>query len=310
MPRPETIIRVSLKRAPFFKRVRRRLTRTWAAYTLARRKVRYRRSLGAPSTKTTAFIFGCQRSGTNMTLYTLNRSLDVDSFEESDPRAFTLSRILGKDVRDRLIAQSSARCVIFKPICDSHRVLELLAEHPGSRGIWIYRYYKDVANSAMEYWGDQTRLFIEDLLEGGGDWGRSQWNREKVTDECLAELREACIDGLTPHGACALFWYMRNRTFFDQDLEHTPDVLITRYEDVVTKPEEEFGRMCEFLGVGFDPQAVSKVFKSSVGKRKFPPVGERVEALCEAMWERLNAVRDAVADGSGTKRLSACSASH
>lgn len=293
MPRPEKIIWGGPPPPPFLKRVRRRLGVEWARYRMQREKERYRRRQSTPAARQVAFIFGCQRSGTNMTLRMLNRSTDVDGIEESDPRAFRFTRILGKDVRDRVIRRSTAKCILFKPICDSHRALELLAEHPGSRALWVYRRYQDVANSAVERWHDQTRVFIEDLLEGGGDWGLAQWNREKLSAECLQEVREACVDGLTPHGACALFWYMRNRLFFEQDLKRNPTVLITGYEDAVRQPDEEFMRLAEFLDIAIDPEMTEKVFSSSVRKRAFPPVSERIGRLCDGMMERLDRARAA-----------------
>jgi len=291
MPRPERIVRGPLKKASFGRRVRRRLGRMWTEYTLSRRKVRYRRNLRGPVDKVAAFIFGCQRSGTNMMLAAFDRSLDVDKFAESDPRAFRYSRILGEEVQKKLIAKSNAKCVLFKPICDSHRAIELLALHPRSKGVWIYRHYHDVANSAVEYWDRQTKTWIEDLLDGGGDWGVSQWNREKVTEECLAEVRKACSDGLSQHDAAALFWYMRNRTFFEQGLERNRDIILTRYEEFVTDPEREFERLCKFLQLRFDPGMVRKVFTGSIRKRPCPPLGERVDRLCQGMLDRLDAVR-------------------
>jgi len=219
---------------------------------------------------------------------TLDRLMEVDKFEEHDPRAFRDCRIVGKEVRDALIERSTAKCVLFKPICDSHRALELFTEHPGSRAIWIYRDYRDVANSSVEYWGDQTKMYIEDLLDGGGDWGVSQWNREKVTDECLDEIRQACSDGLCPHGACALFWYMRNRLYFRQNLQDRSDTLLVRYEDTVQKPREEFERMCRFLGLTFDPSIVADIFATSLRRREFPKISPRIERLCDGMMDRLD----------------------
>ncbi|MFH1417948.1 MAG: sulfotransferase domain-containing protein [Planctomycetota bacterium] len=288
MARPETIRRGPRKKASFWARLRRRYDRVWTAHRLAQRKSRHRRSIGVSQQKTPAFIFGCQRSGTNMTLRVLNRLLDVDTFEEVDPRAFKHARILGRDIQDKLIAESTAKCVVFKPICDSHRALELLSGRPNAKAIWVYRRYQDVANSAVYYWGDQTRTWIEDLLEGGGDWGVSQWNRENVTDECLAEIREACSEGLSVHGACGLFWYMRNRTFFEQKLEANPHTILADYEAMVTDPQKEFARLSGFLDVAFHPSIVEKVFSSSIRKHEPPPMSERIHDLCRGMQERLD----------------------
>ncbi|HNQ24263.1 MAG TPA: hypothetical protein PKK06_14340 [Phycisphaerae bacterium] len=273
-----------------WQRVLVKLDRQWTAYLLERRKTRHRRKSGVPARKTTAFVVGCQRSGTNMALRTLGRSLDVDVLEEVDERAFDDRRIRDKAVLASLVEASTAKCVVFKPVCDSHRVAELLAEHALSKSVWMYRRYQDVANSAVERWGDKTRRWLEDLLQGGGDWGVRQWNKEKVTAECVAEVRQACAESLTDHGAAALFWYMRNRTFFEQGLDHHPDVLLVNYEAAVAQAEREFARVCAFLEVGFYPGMVERVFRSSVGKREFPAIAKPIAELCDAMKSRLDAV--------------------
>ena len=173
MPRPEVVRRERLVRPPFFIRVRRPIDQAWYEHRLARKKARFRRQRSPVKRKTVAFILGCQRSGTTMVQRTLDRLMEVDKFEEHDQRAFRDCRIVGKEVRNALIERSDAQCVLFKPICDSHLALDLFKDHPGSKAIWIYRNYRDVANSSMQYWGDQAKLFIEDLLDGGGDWGVS-----------------------------------------------------------------------------------------------------------------------------------------
>ena len=292
MAKPD-VIRKGRDHIAILERVRRKCTRVWAGHKLAKEKERYRRRHGTPDASRVAFVLGCQRSGTNMTLWTLDRSLDVDAIEESDERAFVSCRIKDKAVCDAIVKRSTARCVVFKPICDSHRALELYEEYPGSKGVWIYRDYRDVADSAVRYWGDQTLAYIRDLADGGGDWGVAQWNREKISDECLSIVKEAADDNLSPHGAAALFWYTRNRTFFEQKLEESEATLLTRYEDTVARPLPEFERICGFLDVRFHSDMVTGIFSSSLRKHPFPEVGERTTKLCDDLYGRLNAIRNA-----------------
>jgi hypothetical protein len=297
LPRPEVIKPGSTPSPPFWKRVRRRVRRAWADVRLARRKRAHRQRSGVVHPPSVAYVLGCQRSGTNMILRSLNRSMDIDVVEESDRRCFDDCRILDLSVRRVLLSRSTAKCVVFKPICDSHRATELLCDHPGSRIVWVFRNYRDVANSAVEYWGDQILAFVQDVLEGGGDWGVRHWNREKITDECLAEVQSASVDGLNAHSAACLFWYMRNRTFFEQRLSADPAVALVRYEDAVLKPEAEFRRLCEFLKVAFDHLMIRDVSAGSIRKRSTPGISKAVEDLCEAMLARLAGAR---AEHTGT----------
>ena len=295
MTKPE-VVRKGRVPTTFWKRVRTKCSRSWNKYTLARRKERFRRKEGVPTEGRVAFVFGCQRSGTNMTLRVLGQSMDVDCVEENDKRAFDKCRIVDTATCCALVDRGTARCVIFKPICDSHRALELYEQFADSKGIWIYRNYSDVANSAVEYWGDQSLSYIRALFDGGGDWGFAQWNREGVSEACLSAMREAAGGEMAVHEAAALFWYMRNRTFFEQQLDQNPRTLLTCYEDATTEPVREFERMCAFLDVRFSHHMVGGVFTKSLRKRPFGGSNERVKKLCDDMLAQLDAVRTGTAE--------------
>lgn len=51
-----------------------------------------------------------------MVLWTLDRSLEVDRFDEDRRAAFVDCRLGGKQIREDLIERSSAHRVVFKPV--------------------------------------------------------------------------------------------------------------------------------------------------------------------------------------------------
>lgn len=298
MPKP-AVIRKGPPNPPRLRRLSIRARRWWSAWTLRRRKRAWRAARTRPAEKIVAFILGCQRSGTNMLLRTLDRMMEVDRFDEDDPRAFVNNRIRPREVRDRLIAASDAACVLFKPICDSHRALDLLREHPGAKILWIYRHFADVAASAVHYWGDLSRLFMTDLLAGGGDWNEFQWNREGVTEELLAPLRAAAKAPLTDMDSACLFWYLRNQFFFTQMLQIRPDTLLIRYESLVKNPRKNFDNLCSFLNLQLDPQSVSRVHAESVGRGAPRAITPDVYMVCEGLLAELDAVAGEGPSGAG-----------
>jgi hypothetical protein len=265
-----------------------RLQREWTALSLRRRKARYRRGRPAPDTKLAAYLVGCQRSGTDMSLDLLDRCMDVDTFNEDRSAAFHRCRIRDDETIRRLIETSRARCVVFKPICDSHRVSALLSLHGPARAVWIYRDFRGVVNSTVVKWGDANRRHLYHLMAGGGDWGWSQWNREGYPPEALDEVRALVDERLTPHGAAALYWYLRNRCYFDQRLYERDDVAIMRYRRLVTEPLEEFARMCRFLDIEFSEEMASSVHARSLGKGRDVDLSPRISALCAGMLSRLD----------------------
>ncbi len=274
-------------RIPTPSRIRRFVKRKRAARALARKKRAYRVDRPAASATIAAFIVGCQRSGTTMLGRILDEMMEIDHFPEGDPRAFFDEiRIRDGAVRDRLLSRSTAVCAVFKPICESHRVLELMADHPNSRAIWIFRHWKDVVNSVVNVkrWGDQRLHVIRDLPAGTGDWG---WRHEGISDECRADVTPFVRPDLTYPEAVALFWYVRNRIYFDQQLDRRTDVLPVKYEELVTQPQTEFKRICEFLGAAFQPEAVATIHARSINKEACPVQHTGITQLCDDMYERL-----------------------
>lgn len=280
-----------LFRIPTAKQIAARFRRMGIDRRVRRQKRRYRRrDKGGTAPSLAAFVVGCQRSGTDMTLWTLDRSLDVDRYDEDSRAAFVRCRIKGKKVRDRLIARSEAKRVIFKPVCDSHRTRTLLSQHEGSRAIWVYRDFRDVAHSAVVRWGEMNKEHVLALAAGSGDWGWHQWNRELMEPRYQREVQQFCAEDLNALSAAAVFWYLVNRTFFDQGLQENPGVRLVKYEDVVSSPVEAFRGMCAFLDVAFSEDMVDDVFATSVRKKDRMLITPRVRDACEDLLQRLDRV--------------------
>ena len=72
------------------------------------------------------FIFGEQRSGTNMLINTLNHSIDTDCYFETDDKAFDNYQLRDCKTIQKIINDSYAKCVIFKAISDSQKAKFLL----------------------------------------------------------------------------------------------------------------------------------------------------------------------------------------
>jgi len=287
-------------RFPTRREIAGKVRRFCADVTLRRRKRAYRRETRGGDAPRFAIVVGCQRSGTDMVLWTLDRSLDVDRFDEDSRVAFADCRIRSPKTRGRLLQGSDAQCVIFKPVCDSHRTDELLGQHPGGRAIWVYRDYRDVAHSAVQRWGEMNLRFVRELAAGGGDWGRRQWNRELMSPARLRAVQELVADDLTPHGAAAIYWYLVNDTFFEQQLDRRGEVTIARYEDLVTAPRDEFRRLCRFLEIGYDDGMVHDIFARSARRRSGLPISPKIAEHCEALLARLDqALEEKKRDGAG-----------
>jgi hypothetical protein len=90
-----------------------------------------------------------------------------------------------------------------------------------------------------------------------------------------------------------MMWYYRNVLYFEQGLERDPRVLLVRYEALVTRPEQEFPRIFQFLNIPYSPWISRHVFASSVRRKAPPVIDQPIQTLCQGLSERFDAaVRD------------------
>lgn len=234
------------------------------------------------------FIVGAQRSGTNMLLNVLDKSLETRTYNEDHPAAFEKYRLKDRQVRDRILRKASCAWGVFKPLCDTQHLDQLLADHQDGKALWILRDYRDVANSASVKWGHAQRHIIQHIAEKDDQWTR--WYCERMSPERRSKVRTLYHADMTEHTAAALKWYLRNILFFDLQLQHrSDDVLLLRYENLVQHPAS-FQQIFDFLEIPYSPSYTRDVFEDAVGKNKAPQIESAVEALCEDLLRQFEAV--------------------
>lgn len=258
----------------------------------------------AAGPNTAAFLVGCQRSGTTMTIAVFEQSPEMWVYGEDHPAAFDNFRLRPRERVAALVRRSFVSPVLFKPICDSQLADQLLSEHPGSKVLWIYRNYRDVANSLVRKFGDHQKEIICGIHDR--DWDRLGWRGERLPQDLIELATELWRPEMLAEEAGALVWLIRNRFFFDLGLLGDERVLLVRYEDLVRTPLQGFGRMFSFLGAPFDPAIVADVHDSSVGRHAFPEIDERVRSRCDDLLRRLDQAyaMDESAIGQPDERIS------
>ena len=162
--------------------------------------------------------------------------------------------------------------------------------------IWIYRRYQDVANSAVVKWGTHQKDIMRWIH--ARDHESLWWRGERLPEDFVAWVDGLDPESLSDHEAAVMFWYVRNRFYFDLGLDRRDDTLLVAYEDLVTDPKAQGERIFRFLGLPFDPASVHDVRSSSVSKQAFPEVRPEIVERAEALSRRLDERRRAEEDGS------------
>lgn len=255
------------------------------------RKARWRRSHAVEKgTARPVFLVGVQRSGTNMVVRGIETSPEVEVHNENDHRAFQGFRLRDDAVVRELVRSSRHDLVLFKPLCDSHRVDELLdgiGPPGGSRAIWVYRSVDGRVRSALSKFGDVNLRVLRDIAAGRG---LDRWQAQRLSPESVELIAGFDYDRLGAASAAALFWFVRNSLFFDLGLEGRADVAIVSYDGLVTEPERRMEALCGQLGFPFHPRLVAHIDRRSISTAAPLEIDQRVRRHCDQLAERLDAV--------------------
>lgn len=236
--------------------------------------------------KTTVFVAGHQRSGTNMLMDVLERSYETDVYHERDERAFDNYQMRELPVIRKLHENSRSRRFVIKALCELQDLPELMENFKPARTIWMVRNYRDVANSAVRSFTGfaLNARFLADDPEAAG------WRGKGMSEETRAIVRAVVHPDITETSGAALQWYVRNALFFEQGLDRDPRVLLVSYENLVSQPQAEFGRIFDFLDIKFTPWMGKNIFASSIGKSHDPEIDAPIRQLCEDMMGRFQGI--------------------
>jgi hypothetical protein len=255
-----------------------------AGTALAKR--RWRRTHGvAPGQARPVYIVGLQRSGTNMLMRGFDAAPEFEVRNENDRRVFHRFQLRSDETLRAVIGASRHAYVLVKPLCESHRIDELLAlpgPAPG-RAVWVWRDVDDRARSEVAKFGDSNLRALRAIAAGTiGD----EWQGQRLDDEARALIGDFDYDRMTPHAAAALFWYVRNRLFFRLGLDRRADALLSSYDALVDDPEAATRRLCDFLELPYDPRLCAHVERRAPLRRPLD-IDARIRTLCDGLTAQL-----------------------
>jgi hypothetical protein len=256
----------------------------------------WRRAHGAaPGGATAVLLVGLQRSGTNMVVRGLERAPEFEVYNENHPAAFDRFRLRPDgDVR-ALVQASRHPYVLLKPLCDAHRTVELLEAlrtRSAPRALWVYRSVDGRARSAVAKFGDHNLQVLRELAAGRG---RDRWQAQGLSRDSLELMEHLDWSGVDALSAAALFWYVRNRLYFELGLYDRRDVLLVSYDAMVADPAAEMRRICAYLGFPYHQGLVTGIRARPPATA--PPTGihPQIGARCAELTNRLEAARRAPA---------------
>lgn len=231
------------------------------------------------------FVLGMQRSGTSMLTRVFHRhsqTLVVD--EHKNNEAFEDYCLRDFGVIQNLISDCRFPYICFKPICDSHRITQLHEEFSDAHLIWLYRDFKDVANSYIRKFDSPTRaiqLVCSDRPGGG-------WFEEGLTPEILQVLKSVYRPTLTDFDLSCLVWWARNRIIIESGLVGLPNVTILRYETLVSDPTQILSWLFDRIETEYIDSVGHRISTRSIRKNASPEIDAQIRRLCNTTSNSLD----------------------
>jgi hypothetical protein len=232
------------------------------------------------------FIVGCQRSGTTLMTEILEQDWNAKVFSEHS-RLSSQDQVDGLRLNPYPIVRQALNhepypLVVLKPLVESQNILVLLDTFLNSCAIWMYRHYKDVVASNLKRFGMGNGIKnLRYIVQGRQD----SWRSEHLPGSLRRLVLKHFSEQMNPYDAAALFWYIRNRLYFDLNLGMNPRILTVHYDELVAQPDETMVKVYQHIGCTYPgDQIIRSIHTASVGKGRDIDLSPEIEQLCEELW--------------------------
>ena len=243
--------------------------------------------------KTLVFIIACQRSGTSIMVKVFQKDFQTKVYEDEH------SPITSEDMKSfirfnsfeslfKIFQKVNAKVIITKPLVEIQNILSYFDFFPGSKAIWIFRNYKDVAFSNITHFGkDNGYKNLKPILDSEDN----NWRSENLPNKIREVVSKHYIEDLGSYDAAALFWYVRNALFFELGLDKRSDVTMCKYEDFVQKPAKNIRRIYDFLEIHYPgDKIVEEVHQKATGKGRIVELSKSINDICDELYLKMEDV--------------------
>lgn len=280
------------------------LSRNWDRISfrvLRARKAMYRlpKIREMNGSKMILFIVGCQRSGTTLMTRVFEEDFNTKVYDESSALSSRDGvhkiRLNPLPMVKMQLGKNKAPLVVLKPLVETQNILKLLEYFEGSKALWMYRNFRDVALSNLIHWGIKNGINnLRPIIENQPH----NWRSENVSEYTRKIVNRYFSEDMNPYDAAALFWFVRNQLFFELKLGQDPRVTMCRYDDFITDSKQMMQKIYAFIGCEYPSDKILAPVRSDVnGKGKSINLSPDIELLCKELFDKLNRVYESKYDG-------------
>jgi hypothetical protein len=119
-----------------------------------------------------------------------------------------------------------------------------------------------------------------------------RWSSEGVSVRTRDIVARYYSEAMPIFDGKILFWYVRNILLYEQALDENSNVMLCKYEDIVSEPARVMQRIYSFLGYDYPgDHVVADIHSHSANLGKFIDLHPEIEGLCIDLLHRLDQTR-------------------
>lgn len=257
----------------------------------------YQRLIYGCKNKKIIFIFGAMRSGTTLISHVFDNMPYALVYGEysvlSNKDKYGLRWNPIEEIKHEL-DNSHAPLIVCKPLVESQNAKKILDLFPNSNAIWLYRNYSDSSKSNIVKFGptrggiNNIRPVVDKDFASNNDW--TSWKTENISDKTRELIGKYYDKSMSPNDAAALFWYMRNVTFFEQELYKDVRAHLISYEDFIENPKRYINFIFKTLDLSFPlkDKYFKEIHNNSIGNSDDFLISESLEFELKKLYAMLN----------------------
>lgn len=241
------------------------------------------------TTPNTLFIFGVQRSGTSVTFHTLSKFFGVKGYNEYSVLTQNGDeglRFTSLDLIQKELDRNLEPYVVNKPLVESQNADLILSRIKYSKGIWMYRNYKDVVSSFHKKFGDDIGHHHLQLIIEGQD---TNWRAERIPEYLKKVVIDFYKQNLSNNDATAMYWFVRNSLYFEYDFNLIKNLKLIKYEHLTSNTNFCISKICDLWDYTYEVDFSKLEFRSdSIKKGKGLELNPQIDNLCGGLLKKLD----------------------
>ncbi len=222
----------------------------------------------SPQEKTVPiFIFGCQRSGTTITMKIIGVNPNIKMYGEGDRPYFVIkdndfSNMLKPldEIKD-LFTKEKNKYTLLKPLSNSQDLTKIMLSFPECKSIWVYRNYLDTILSHINSYTDEHFNFYKNKII---NFNTEHWINQNMKHNIQEIISKVGINNLDKKNLYAIYWLMRNKLLIEYVNQN--NILIVNYDALLEKPGKNIQLIYKYLDLEC-PKYIYSMIKSNKMKK-------------------------------------------